>query len=71
MRGVSYRRRDDSWAAYITFQGKRKYLGQYKTLEAAAAARKRAENELFAPVIDAHKNIVDKLPVHKRKKTKE
>lgn len=71
VRGVSYRRRDDSWAAYITFQGKRKYLGQYKTLEAAAAARKRAEDELFAPIIDAHKDIVDKLPVHKREKAKE
>ena len=41
-----------TYEASIYFKGQSKYLGTYKTLDEAAAAREEAEKELFDPVID-------------------
>lgn len=41
-----------TYEASIYFKGKSKYLGTYKTLDEAAAARKEAEKELFDPIIE-------------------
>ena len=46
-RGVSWQRNVSKWVASISFQGKRHYLGQFESLDEAAAARKKAEDELF------------------------
>lgn len=39
------------WVAYITFQGKRYYLGAYNNLDEVASARKQAEDKFFIPLI--------------------
>lgn len=46
--GISYRAR-------ITIRGKELYLGEFPTLEQAAAARRRAEQQYFQPILDALK----------------
>lgn len=43
------------YVASIMVRGKYIYLGQYPTMELAVAARKRAEDEYFAPIIEANK----------------
>lgn len=42
------------YVAKLVFQKKAYYLGTYTTLEAAAEARKEAENELFQATVDYH-----------------
>ncbi len=43
-------RKHDRWFALITFHGKRKHLGTFRSLDAAIKARKDAERELgFSP----------------------
>ncbi|MEG2533547.1 MAG: AP2 domain-containing protein [Gordonibacter sp.] len=42
------------WLAQIVLRGKRTRLGIFDTLEDAAEARRQAERELFAPVLEAH-----------------
>ena len=54
VRGVSLDKASGKWLAYIYFQGKRHNLGRYEKLEDAAAARKRAEDELFQPMLDKY-----------------
>ena len=49
--GVDWRAAKGLWRATICFQGKRRYLGGYHKLEDAVKARKRAEEELFEPLI--------------------
>ena len=39
------------WRASICFKGRRRYLGSYHSLEDAAKARRRAEEELHAPFL--------------------
>ncbi len=39
------------WVAYITFRGKRHYLGTYDNLSEAALARKKAEDKYFLPLL--------------------
>ena len=46
VRGVSFRKADMRWVAYISFKGK-KTLGAFKTMEEAVEARKRAEAGLY------------------------
>lgn len=47
VRGVSRHSQCDRWVAQITVKGKNRYLGLFKTLPEAIAARKRAEFLLF------------------------
>ncbi len=43
--GVSYFTRDQKWAAYITFKGKRYRLGEYQDREEAVRVRTQAEQK--------------------------
>ena len=43
VRGVYYQKRRNAYVAYIGFQGKSHYLGQYEFLHDAARARREAE----------------------------
>ena len=54
VRGVSRSSRTGLWEAYINFQGRKRRLGCYATLEEAAEARRAAEEETFAPVLERH-----------------
>lgn len=42
------------WRATICFKGRRRYLGGYHRFEDAVDARKRAEEELYAPFLREH-----------------
>lgn len=55
VKGVSWNRRRSKWEAYIALRGHQYHLGLYDTLEAAAEARRRAEDELFTPILEQHK----------------
>ena len=52
VRGVFYYAREEKWRAVIGFQKKTIFLGDYDTLEEAAAARKRAEAEIYEPFLE-------------------
>lgn len=43
------------WRASIGFQGKRYYLGTFGSLDDAVAARKKAEKELYDPMLEKYK----------------
>lgn len=47
VRGVSWDKNRQKWAATIVFKGKTYHLGRYNNIEDAAAVRKEAENALF------------------------
>lgn len=49
--GVDWVARKQRWRATICFKGTRHYLGSYKKFDDAVQARKRAEEELFAPFL--------------------
>lgn len=46
LKGVSWKSDDGKWLAQIQFQGKSRFLGYFRTKEAAAAAYDRAAREL-------------------------
>ena len=50
--GVTWINRDQVWRATISFKGKCHYLGDYRKLEDAAKARKRAEEDLHDSFLD-------------------
>ncbi len=54
VRGVC-RDKHGKWCAYIYFQGHQHALGRYEKLEDAALARKKAEDELYKPMLEAHR----------------
>lgn len=54
-KGVWWDKNRGMWQAYIQVQGKRVHLGRYGKLEDAVAARIRAEDEYFAPLIEEKK----------------
>lgn len=45
--GVSYKKRDNVWSAYISVDNKRYYLGEYENFDDAVKARKAAEEKYF------------------------
>lgn len=53
VKGV-YQTKSGRYKAVITFQGKTRNLGTFDELADAAEARREAELELFAPVLEAH-----------------
>lgn len=57
--GVFYDR--GKYRAHIFFKGKRRYLGSYDNLQDAAAARKMAEDLLYAPYLEAHEGWQEDL----------
>ncbi len=58
VRGVSWHKGTGMWAACIGFNGKRIWLGYYKTVEDAAKARHQAEDHIYGDFLawyaDAH-----------------
>ena len=44
--GVAWHKGHKKWTAYITVNGKQKHIGAFENLEAAIAAREKAESEL-------------------------
>ena len=55
IRGVSYRKDRNKYRAYIKFQRKTINLGYHDTLEEAAKARRRAEEEYFQKTVEEYK----------------
>lgn len=53
--GVYYDARKDNYRVEITLQGKRHYLGRYKTLTEAVSVREKARERLHQAFIDEHK----------------
>jgi len=56
VRGVCIDKHGVRWRAYIVFQRKQYYLGVYDTIEEAAEARKRAEEQYFAEAIEKYQS---------------
>ena len=54
IRGVSFRTQDMRWVAYISFKGKKKTLGAFKTIEEAKEARRRAEQVLYERFLEEY-----------------
>lgn len=52
VRGVYWSKRQNKWVAQITFQGKTKHLGSFKTIEEAASVRKHAEERVFGEFLE-------------------
>lgn len=44
------------WEAYIQFKGHTYHLGLNDTIDAAAEARRNAEEKYFTPLLEKHKN---------------
>jgi len=49
--GVCFDKRNGKWYAYINYQKKRYFLGYYKNIDDAIAARKESEIQLHDPVV--------------------
>jgi hypothetical protein len=54
VRGVYFAKKPRKWCALIGFQGKQIFLGHFDTLEAAAQARKEAEETYWLPILEAY-----------------
>ena len=48
VKGVAYIGKSGKWQVQMRVRGKSYYIGQYNTIEAAAAARANAERQLYA-----------------------
>lgn len=53
-KGVYRLKRKQRWVAYINFQRKRYYLGEFKNYEDAVKARELAEERYFKPILDKY-----------------
>jgi DNA-binding XRE family transcriptional regulator len=53
--GVWYDSHRDKWVAEIMLRGKKYFLGRYENKDEAIAVRKKAETELFEPLIQKYK----------------
>lgn len=60
VRGVYWAKDKGCYIARIMIKGKEIRLGQFKTLQEAAKARKRAEEEYYKPVIDEYEALTSK-----------
>nr|DAO60574.1 MAG TPA: hypothetical protein [Caudoviricetes sp.] len=67
VKGVYQDKASGKWVARIKFQRKTYSLGRFERLEDAAAARKKAEAELFKPVLDENKDVYSPVKVPKSK----
>lgn len=59
IKGVSWDKRRNKWAAQIEFKGKSYYLGRYTNKEDAREAREKAEKELFGKFLEGHKEYIN------------
>lgn len=58
VKGVSRYSKNNSWVATINLQGRHYCLGEYKEISEAAKARRRAEGELFEPILDRYRHLL-------------
>lgn len=56
VKGVSWDKEREKWVAQIQLQGINYGLGRFEKLEDAVSARKKAEQELYEPIIKACEN---------------
>ena len=56
-KGVHWNKRLNKWRAEIYFKGTLHYLGLFDDIQDAIDARKRAEEELFEPMLEKYDNI--------------
>lgn len=68
-RGVSFETRTQSWAAYIFLKGVKYHLGRFKEKKSAIAARKRAEEKYFEPVLNKYGRTLYKEDLEDGKQT--
>ena len=54
VRGVSFRKQDMKWVAYISFKGRKKTLGAFKNLDEAVRVRREAEKELYETFLEEY-----------------
>ena len=54
VRGVFFNPRNNKWRAFIGFQKKQIYLGEYNSLGEAAKIRRQAEQEIYEPFLDEY-----------------
>lgn len=52
VKGVSWDKSRSKWVAELKIRGKKIFLGRFDELDTAAAARKKAEELYFKPIID-------------------
>lgn len=53
-RGVSFNRKEQLFVSRICFQGKRYYLGAFKSFEKAVIAREKAEERLYNKILEKY-----------------
>ena len=53
-RGVSWRKKQREWSAYIGFKGKRYNLGYHDSFSEAVKARLKAEEEIYRPFLEQY-----------------
>jgi len=57
VKGVCWNKREKKWRSYIMFKGKLSELGYFLKLEDAIKARREAEEKLFRPFLEEHKEF--------------
>lgn len=65
--GVYKNHRSGKWVAQITFRSKTHYLGSYPTLEEAAQARKKAEEDYFDAFLEEYHSSHPSAPMASEK----
>jgi hypothetical protein len=58
VKGVSYYSRTGEWVATINLSRKHYHLGKYTEVAEAAKARRRAEGELFEPLLERYQHLL-------------
>lgn len=56
-KGVSFRKKNNKYEAYIGFKGTKKHLGYYRDIKDAIKARKEAEEKYFTPILEKYGRI--------------
>lgn len=54
IRGVFFNKQAKKWQAKLMCQGVQRNLGFFETIEEAAKARARAEEEIFGPILERY-----------------
>jgi len=57
--GVGFNKNAKKWSAYITFAGKQHFLGYFSDINEAIAARKKAEEVYFKPVLEQNEDKLE------------
>ena len=68
VRGVSFRKKQNSWQARLCLRGEVIYLGSFGSLKEAEMARKQAERKYYKPILDKWNNShEEKMEMEERK----